>query len=566
MSSPVASQTAIRRFVPPPPPKTPKSAGTRLRLLDVAARLFIERGYAAVSMRDIASAAEAHQGRGLRTFPLEGPAPRRGDPLEARRARPRAGLQRSDGRLRARRRPDLRRGRTRDPSARSRCRGRARATIPTSPPGLRTLYRRAARPDTRRRWQMCATPTPRRGSSRVLTAGIGTKESAGLPLPDADRLHATLVAVLRATWDEFDGNGGHDDHGRHPSRFVNDAVSLDPATFVDEHVPALPEGARCRCRARCRSARAGAAHPRRRRRAAHVLRRRASDSSCERGADDALVVALDRAAFSDLVQDVASTFGLQMAGRAKVERGSARRVPRVGAGAAVLPRRPRRSTSRASIAFVDRAGAPARPAPVVHARRRPGGGRPLPRRGRVTCTSRASSPRRRWPRCRPSSTTRSPPPSATTARRGGRARVTASGTRRGSSASTSKSPTLRELLRSDRFATDRHVHRRPLRAARSRRRRLGRGSAQEDRRRRGHLRRELAQGLLDGRAQPRVLRAHRRDLGDRRRARERRARRRRRLAPRQRSRRSASTASTCRACRSPPAPATSPCTARARCT
>ena len=32
----------------------------------------------------------------------------------------------------------------------------------------------------------------------VLTAGIGAKESTGLPLPDADRLHATLVAVLRA--------------------------------------------------------------------------------------------------------------------------------------------------------------------------------------------------------------------------------------------------------------------------------------------------------------------------------------------------------------------------------
>ena len=32
----------------------------------------------------------------------------------------------------------------------------------------------------------------------VLSAGIGTKESTGLPLPDADRLHATLVAVLSA--------------------------------------------------------------------------------------------------------------------------------------------------------------------------------------------------------------------------------------------------------------------------------------------------------------------------------------------------------------------------------
>ncbi len=51
-----------RSFVPPPPPKTPKSAGTRRRLLDVAAELFIERGYSAVSMRDIAAAARLTKG------------------------------------------------------------------------------------------------------------------------------------------------------------------------------------------------------------------------------------------------------------------------------------------------------------------------------------------------------------------------------------------------------------------------------------------------------------------------------------------------------------------------
>ena len=62
MSSSVAAHTAHRRFVPPPPPKTSKSAGTRRRLLDIAARLFIERGYGAVSMRDIASAAKLTKG------------------------------------------------------------------------------------------------------------------------------------------------------------------------------------------------------------------------------------------------------------------------------------------------------------------------------------------------------------------------------------------------------------------------------------------------------------------------------------------------------------------------
>ena len=41
-----------------------------------------------------------------------------------------------------------------------------------------------------------------------------------------------------------------------------------------------------------------------------------------RSGGDALVVALDRGAFSDLVQDVASTFGVQMSGRAEVRRGT----------------------------------------------------------------------------------------------------------------------------------------------------------------------------------------------------------------------------------------------------
>lgn len=51
-----------QRFVPPPAPKTPKAAGTRQRLLEVAGRLFIERGYEAVSMRDLAAAARVTKG------------------------------------------------------------------------------------------------------------------------------------------------------------------------------------------------------------------------------------------------------------------------------------------------------------------------------------------------------------------------------------------------------------------------------------------------------------------------------------------------------------------------
>src|SRR5262245_57797500 len=57
-----AAPVLPRAFVPPEPPRTPKSERTRRRLLDLAAELFIERGYAAVSIRDIAVAAQLTNG------------------------------------------------------------------------------------------------------------------------------------------------------------------------------------------------------------------------------------------------------------------------------------------------------------------------------------------------------------------------------------------------------------------------------------------------------------------------------------------------------------------------
>lgn len=62
VSDRVTAYTQGRPFVPPEPPRTPKSSRTRRRLLDLAADLFIERGYAAVSIRDIASAAQLTNG------------------------------------------------------------------------------------------------------------------------------------------------------------------------------------------------------------------------------------------------------------------------------------------------------------------------------------------------------------------------------------------------------------------------------------------------------------------------------------------------------------------------
>ena len=150
------------------------------------------------------------------------------------------------------------------------------------------------------------------------------------------------------------------------SRFVNDAVSLDPATFVDEHVPALPEG---------RSVDAGRGAARLGLAPLTLSVDGEPLTFCvegerlvvERGAHDALVVALDRSAFSDLVQDVASTFGLQMSGRAKVERGSLDAFLEWEPVLRCSPRRP--PGLRAGDDRVRRPGRRAtRPAPVLLAR------------------------------------------------------------------------------------------------------------------------------------------------------------------------------------------------------
>lgn len=106
------------------------------------------------------------------------------------------------------------------------------------------------------------------------------------------------------------------------SRFEGDELALDPGMFLEEHIPPLRE-------ANGVEAGRGAA-----RQALAPLTLDvdgdlltfavASDGRLDvrRGADDALVIALDGNAFSDLMQDVASTFGVQMTGRAQVRRGA----------------------------------------------------------------------------------------------------------------------------------------------------------------------------------------------------------------------------------------------------
>ena len=271
MSSPVTAHTAIRRFVPPPPPKTPKSAGTRVLLLEVAAPLFIERGYAAVSMRDIAAAAKLTKGAVYGHFRSKGQlfvevirwkiaerdhAPgfseatadfERGVDLMYAEDRREIRLLEVDAAAAARHDPDV-------------------------AAGLASLYGERRRADTRRDGR-CTRPRHRGVARR---RPVGGNRHEGVDRAAAARRRPIARDARRGT----ERTGMNSDATKDTmitvdtrQRFVNDAVSLDPATFVDEHVPALPEAQRRRCRARRRSARAGAAHPQRGRRAADVLRR-----------------------------------------------------------------------------------------------------------------------------------------------------------------------------------------------------------------------------------------------------------------------------------------------------
>ena len=104
------------------------------------------------------------------------------------------------------------------------------------------------------------------------------------------------------------------------TRADDNAVVVDPTTFLDEQLPALLE------------ANGGEAGTAASRLGLAPLTLDVDGDALtfgvdegglvvHHGAGDALVVALDQAAFADLVQDVSSTFGIQMIGRAEIRRG-----------------------------------------------------------------------------------------------------------------------------------------------------------------------------------------------------------------------------------------------------
>ncbi len=184
------------QFVPPAPPKTPKAAGTRRLLLETAARLFVERGYTAVGMRNIATAVGLTKGAIYGHFRTKGQllvevirwklANREHSPefLELTDDRERAVVLMFDRQGRDIRLLEV------DAAAAAR-------HDPDVAVGLADLYRerqvqiRAAISDVH-------DPEAVAWFISALSAGIAMNQAAARPLPDAEQLRNTVLTSLRA--------------------------------------------------------------------------------------------------------------------------------------------------------------------------------------------------------------------------------------------------------------------------------------------------------------------------------------------------------------------------------
>ena len=182
-------------FAPPEPPRTAKAARTRQRLYDAAWMLFLERGYSAVSMRDVAAAA------GLTKTGAYGHFRTKGQLLvEVIRGK----LAERDGEIDFGPLTDFDSGialmydqRYHDVRLLEVDAAAAARHDPDVAAGLAAVYEERHR-RTRDAIAAMRDPDTTAWLMSAIMAGIGVKDSLGLPRPDADRLAATLTNALAA--------------------------------------------------------------------------------------------------------------------------------------------------------------------------------------------------------------------------------------------------------------------------------------------------------------------------------------------------------------------------------
>jgi AcrR family transcriptional regulator len=191
-----ARPPVTRTFVPPPSPLTPKSARTRGLLLALAAELFIDRGYEAVSMQDIADRADLTKGALYGHFRSKGQLLvevlrwRQADVDEHSDFRDLT-LERGIRLLGAATRRDLRLLEV-DAAAAARHDHEVAS-------GLADLYHER---QTTIRATVEDLPDPDAAAwlVSIIEAGIGVSEATGMPAPSRERMDATLVAALAGVY------------------------------------------------------------------------------------------------------------------------------------------------------------------------------------------------------------------------------------------------------------------------------------------------------------------------------------------------------------------------------
>jgi AcrR family transcriptional regulator len=185
-------------FVRPEPPRTPKAVATRKRLLDLAAELFIDRGYAAVSLRDIADEAGLTKGAIYGHFRSKGQLL-----VEVIRCKL-ADREESDEFLAAIKDPIAALDLMRDPAGRDIRALEVDAAAaarhdPDVAAGMAELYEERDR-TIRAAMKGARSPEAMAFIIAALSAGVGSKEATGVKLPPIGPWRDTMRGILVAAF------------------------------------------------------------------------------------------------------------------------------------------------------------------------------------------------------------------------------------------------------------------------------------------------------------------------------------------------------------------------------